>query len=108
MPREMEQSQPITFVWGPPGTGKTQTLAKIALTHIEQGHRVLMLSYSNVSVDGAVMRVHSLSKKKKPGVLLRYGYPRRSDLLEHEYLTSYNLAIHNHPKLMQERREPGQ
>jgi len=102
---KMAQSQPITFVWGPPGTGKTQTLAKIALAHIEQGHRVLMLSYSNVSVDGAIMRVHSLSKKKKPGVLLRYGYPRRSDLLDHEYLTSYNLAIHNHPELMKERKE---
>lgn len=101
---KMAQTQPITFVWGPPGTGKTQTLAKIALAHIEQGHRVLMLSYSNVSVDGAIMRVHSLSKEQNAGVLLRYGYPRRSDLLEHEYLTSYNLAMHNHPDLMQEHR----
>ena len=28
---KMSFEQPITFVWGPPGTGKTQTLAKIAL-----------------------------------------------------------------------------
>ena len=55
---QMSKEQPITFVWGPPGTGKTQTLAKIALAHIEHGNRVLMLSYSNVSVDGAIMRVH--------------------------------------------------
>lgn len=52
------QNQPITFVWGPPGTGKTQTLASIALAHINQGNRVLMLSYSNVAVDAAIMRVH--------------------------------------------------
>lgn len=102
---DMSRKQPITFVWGPPGTGKTQTLANIALSHIEQGNRVLMLSYSNVSVDGAIMRVHKLSEHDKPGVLVRYGYARQKDLLAHEYLTSYNLTIHNHPKLLQERRK---
>jgi len=100
----MAQSQPITFVWGPPGTGKTQTLAKIALAHIQSGHRVLMLSYSNVSVDGAVMRVHQLAERKTPGVVVRYGYARRKDLLQHDYLTTYNLAIHNHPELQRESR----
>lgn len=100
----MAKNQPITFVWGPPGTGKTQTLAKIALAHIEQGNRVLMLSYSNVSVDGAIMRVHEMSPHYMPGTLIRYGYARRKDLLEHEYLTSHNLAIHNHPELLKERQ----
>lgn len=96
-------SQPITFVWGPPGTGKTETLARMALKHISQGHRVLMLSYSNVSVDGAIMRVDKLDSNKRAGKLVRYGYPRNKDLLEHEYLTTYNLAIHNHPDLLKER-----
>ena len=50
---KMALSQPITFIWGPPGTGKTHTLAQIALQHIAQNRRVLMLSHSNVSVDGA-------------------------------------------------------
>lgn len=101
---QMSKNQPITFVWGPPGTGKTQTLAKVALTHIEQGNRVLMLSYSNVSVDGAIMRVHKMKSDTKPGTLVRYGYARHKDLLEHTYLTSYNLAIHNHPELLKERQ----
>lgn len=101
---QMSQAQPITFIWGPPGTGKTQTLANIALAHIKKGHRVLMLSYSNVSVDGAIMRVHKLALNSTPGVLVRYGYARSKSLLEHEYLTSYNLAIHNQPELMQERK----
>lgn len=102
---QMSQEQPITFVWGPPGTGKTQTLAKIALAHIAQGKRVLMVSYSNVSVDGAIMRVHEQSPHQEPGTLVRYGYARRKDLLEHEYLTSYNLVIRNHPELLKERRD---
>lgn len=102
---QMSKNQPITFVWGPPGTGKTQTLAKISLAHIEQGSRVLMLSYSNVSVDGAIMRVHKMQPNMQPGTLVRYGYARRKDLLEHRYLTSYNLAIHNHPELLKERQD---
>lgn len=102
---QMSKAQPITFVWGPPGTGKTQTLAKIALAHIEHGHRVLMLSYSNVSVDGAIMRVHRMQPDLRPGTIVRYGYARQPELLDHKYLTAYNLAIHNHPELFKERQE---
>lgn len=102
---QMATSQPITFVWGPPGTGKTQTLAKIASAHIEKGNRVLMLSYSNVSVDGAIMRTEKLSSNNNPGILVRYGYPREKELLEHKYLTSYNLALHSHPELQEERQK---
>lgn len=101
----MSKSQPITFVWGPPGTGKTETLAKIALEHIREGKRVLMLSYSNVSVDGAIMRIHKLKSDYKPGTIIRYGYVRNKELSEHEYLTSYNWVIHNHPGLLKERKE---
>ena len=96
-------SQPISFVWGPPGTGKTETLAEIALKHMAKGHRVLMLSYSNVSVDGAIMRVYKKARGKKRGRMVRYGYPRDKELLRHEYLTSYNLVLANHPELVQER-----
>ena len=101
---QMSQKQPITFVWGPPGTGKTQTLARIALAHMRQGHRVLMLSYSNVSVDGAILRVHQLAPDKKPGALVRYGYAQQKELLQHEYLTAYNLTIRKHPELQKERQ----
>lgn len=101
---EMSQAQPITFIWGPPGTGKTETLAKIVLKHISMGHRVLMLSYSNVSVDGATLRVHRHASDASAGTIVRYGYARHKDLLEHRFLTSYNLAIHNHPELLKERK----
>lgn len=102
---QMSQNQPITFVWGPPGTGKTETLAKIALSHIKRGNRVLMLSYSNVSVDGAIMRVNKLNPNSKPGTLVRYGYAQNKELLNHKYLTSYNLVINNHPDLLKERQK---
>lgn len=101
---KMSLSQPITFIWGPPGTGKTETLAKIAHEHLNKGYRVLMLSYSNVSVDGAINRVFQKDKKPAPGKIVRYGYPRDKELLQHEYLTSYNLVLKKRPDLFNERQ----
>lgn len=101
----MSLEQPITFVWGPPGTGKTQTLAKIAWAHIDKGERVLMLSYSNVSVDGAILRVTSLKNDVFPGQLIRYGFPKDKRISEHPYLSSYNLAINNYPDLLKRRTQ---
>ena len=101
----MSTSQPITFVWGPPGTGKTETLANIALIHLQKKYRVLMLSYSNVSVDGAVWRVFEKAKHLPYGSVVRYGYPKDKSLLHHDYLTAYNQALKNHPDLLQERKQ---
>ena len=102
---QMALSQAITFIWGPPGTGKTQILAQIAIEHIKKNHTVLMLSYSNVSVDGAIMRVHDLAPDIKAGKLIRYGYARQPALLNHPFLTSYNYTLQKHPKLLNERNE---
>ena len=90
--------QPITFIWGPPGTGKTTTLAKIALEHMLQGERILMVSYSNVSVDGAVLKIATMSDYE-PGQIVRYGYPRVKELLESETLTSYAYVLFKNPDL---------
>ncbi len=75
-------------MWGPPGTGKTTTLARVALEHILQCERILMVSYSNVSVDGAVLKIANMSDLE-PGKIIRYGYPRMKEVLENEVLTSY-------------------
>lgn len=100
---KMSITQPITFVWGPPGTGKTETLARIAMNHMVNGNRVLMLSYSNVSVDGAIRRVFEKDLVPIPGKYVRYGYPKDKFLLEHDYLTSYNLVLKTHPDLSKEK-----
>ncbi|WP_235714649.1 AAA domain-containing protein [Neobacillus dielmonensis] len=42
---------PVTFVWGPPGTGKTYTLARTAANKYFKGKKVLILSHSNQAVD---------------------------------------------------------
>lgn len=97
-------SEDVTFIWGPPGTGKTETLANIALEHIENGRRVLMLSYSNVSVDGALLRV--ARKADLPaGMIIRYGYPRTKELLDSKTLTSYQYVLQKNPEKAAEYQE---
>lgn len=95
----MSTHQKITFIWGPPGTGKTETLAKIALQHIEAGNKVLMLSYSNVSVDGAILRLYMKDKALTKGTCVRYGYPRQKELCENNDLISYEVAALQNPDL---------
>lgn len=97
-------SQSITFIWGPPGTGKTTTLAKIALEHILKGERVLMLSYSNVSVDGALMKIADMSEQRM-GQIIRYGYPRVQELLDSKTLTSYAYILYKNPELADEYKQ---
>ncbi|MBQ6089649.1 MAG: DEAD/DEAH box helicase family protein [Lachnospiraceae bacterium] len=97
-------SEGITFIWGPPGTGKTETLANIALEHIENGRRVLMLSYSNVSVDGALLRVAKKADLPE-GMVIRYGYPRTKELLDSKTLTSYQYVLHKNPEKAAEYQE---
>ncbi|ROQ90904.1 topoisomerase-like DNA binding C4 zinc finger protein [Desulfosoma caldarium] len=47
----------MTFVWGPPGTGKTSTLARIVEAHYRAGRSVLLVSNTNIAVDTAMERV---------------------------------------------------
>lgn len=91
-------SDEITFIWGPPGTGKTYTLSKIAIESIKRGERVLMLSYSNVSVDGAVLRVSEMYDLA-PRNVVRYGYPRNQALITNDFLSSYRIVLNENPEL---------
>ena len=91
----------ITFIWGPPGTGKTEALAVIALGYITNRKRVLMLSHSNVSVDGAVLRIAN-KVNPEPGMIVRYGYPKSKEILDSKNLSSYQCVLNNNPELMME------
>lgn len=67
---------PVTFVWGPPGTGKTYTLARVALQKYWKGKRILLLSQSNQAVDVLMKEITKTAKSKdrfKIGDILRYG-----------------------------------
>ena len=50
----------ITFIWGPPGTGKTEVIRAISESAIGAGLRVLVASQANAAVDNAVSRLKNL------------------------------------------------
>ncbi len=47
----------LAFVWGPPGTGKTTTLAGIVTTLCAMGLRTLVVSTTNAAVDQALAKL---------------------------------------------------
>ncbi|WP_020519486.1 AAA domain-containing protein [Catelliglobosispora koreensis] len=47
----------ITFIWGPPGTGKTDVVSAIVEGSVRQGKRVLFVAPTRVAVDQALERI---------------------------------------------------
>jgi superfamily I DNA and/or RNA helicase len=67
----------VAFLWGPPGTGKTATLAHVADELLAQGQRLLILSTTNAAVDQALAQIArrpNLARAIERGELLRLGY----------------------------------
>ena len=75
-------SQEITFIWGPPGTGKTKTLASILGLLISEGKRVLLTANTNAAVDEILKKF--LDDKEnitfaQEGKVIRLGIPTFQD-----------------------------
>jgi len=51
---EQAWASEITFVWGPPGTGKTYVIAHLIAALVERGERVLMTSHTHAAVDQSI------------------------------------------------------
>lgn len=107
--RRHVKEQPITAVWGPPGTGKTYTLSKIALDCCKHKQKVLIVSQSNVSVDGAVNKILDILGNGKNeafirnGMILRYGFIKDQSLSNHPTATTYNFVLNNAPRLKEKK-----
>ncbi len=101
------QQDDIVTVWGPPGTGKTYTMAKIAMEYMRSGKSVLIVSHSNVSVDGVIKKVvdmidTNMQSYLESGKILRFGFVRDDELSKHPYATSFNYALSKSPSLARE------
>ena len=100
------ENRRISFLWGPPGTGKTYTLSEIAYAFYKKGISVLILSQSNVAVDCAVLELSGRLKKSDEGKVLRFGSYRKKEIAEAEItLSSYDLALKKSPDLLQKKQE---
>lgn len=47
----------VTFIWGPPGTGKSMTIANIVEGFLSKNLSVLLISHTNKATDGAMIKV---------------------------------------------------
>jgi hypothetical protein len=47
----------VSYIWGPPGTGKTFTIAMIVEALLSKGLSVLLISHTNKATDGALEKV---------------------------------------------------
>ena len=74
-----------TFVWGPPGTGKTKTLAHIVEAHYREGRSVLLVSNTNIAVDTALEQVAKRLENEPRfdnGLVVRKGVVEKEELRE--------------------------
>ena len=71
----------LAVIWGPPGTGKTRTIAKAIEAHLNSGRRVLLVSHANIAVDEALEKVaHQCTTFYNDGKLVRLGAPHKLTL----------------------------
>lgn len=73
----------ISYIWGPPGTGKTHGLAVLAEILFSRGKSILIISHTNIAVDNAVEKIAPFVKDDPDflsGRVLRYGQPNIKDL----------------------------
>lgn len=98
------ENHDITIVWGPPGTGKTYTMSTIAQRALQQKKTVLIVSHSNISVDGLIKateeRLHEnhMESFLSDGKVLRYGNVRDKELIKNNDVVSFNYTLRQLPE----------
>lgn len=78
---ELSLGSEVAFIIGPPGTGKTSTLAAMAYALVCEGRSVLIAAHTNIAVDNAIVKFADMCQKAglpalKEGCIIRYGNPQ--------------------------------
>ncbi|MBI4029391.1 MAG: topoisomerase DNA-binding C4 zinc finger domain-containing protein [Candidatus Blackburnbacteria bacterium] len=90
----------LTFIWGPPGTGKTTVIGKIVEALLREKQRVLITSHTNIAVDTALKDVIEKSGKLNEGIkvfyeqgqILRYGVHQLPSLDKYPMIFGQNIV----------------
>ncbi len=98
-------ANPVSFIWGPPGTGKTSTLGATVAALVAARKSVLILSHSNVAVDVAVVSVaRNLERAAvyRDCRLLRYGFSYMKELDQYARLHVRGIVRSQNPDLIRQ------
>ncbi len=83
----------LSAIWGPPGTGKTHTLARLVLSLALRGERVLVIAPSNIALDQIALRLLQIAETHADaGALvsahrvLRFGFPKLAEVASNDAL----------------------
>lgn len=112
-------TQDITFIWGPPGTGKTYTLAHLILEMAAKGKRILAVAVANVAVDQLAYQYIKALRKADPAYsqmlidkqVIRFGHPRLPEVTGEEGLFPHKFEVQSlrkelHQLLEKQRKIP--
>jgi hypothetical protein len=75
----------VTYIWGPPGTGKTVTMGSLVAALASLGQKVLLVSNTNLAVDTALEQCldrYTAATTLTDGVMLRLGEMVKGELVE--------------------------
>jgi len=100
-------SRRLHFVWGPPGTGKTATLAEVVRALVRSGERVLVLAHANAAVDVAMLRIAGAlagSAEVLDGKVLRIGHPQLPEMAARPEILPDELLARKHASLVARKR----
>ena len=94
----------ITYIWGPPGTGKSFTLARLLINLLNTNEKTIVCSIANVAVDGLLLkmikvidvyfkksRIDLLTKSK----IIRLGYSQSEKIREIPQIKLESQALVN-------------
>lgn len=96
--------EPLWWIWGPPGTGKTTSLGALVAEMVIRGERVLVTAHSNVAVDTAMMataeelEVRGHQSSLTNGSVVRAGPAMLAPAIQRG-LSSRELVLREHPDL---------
>lgn len=97
----------LTFVWGPPGTGKTMTLGTLATELHRRDRSVLLVSHTNAAVDQALLHVARATSAEElaQGRVLRLGESKDDRVANTPELLVETHVARRSAELVQERAQ---